>query len=158
MLLSDRAKEFGLSSGRSFLLFGVDATRLHTGAWSRARFCSTGLTQIKTHVQCIAWNFPFTGEDENEVAHRELILAFFRSLACWCTGASKMLTAVLMLQGDQFSRWHVLRAAQSCFFVLESWNEFDWTEFPGYVPSRSSGEPFPVQGAMMYIFHFTNIG
>ena len=110
-----------------------------------------------------AWNFPFIGKDEDEAEHEDLILATFLSLALYfvnVTGCRKSLSQTsrarpmfaMALQGDQFSRWSVLRAAGRSGWRLQGWSTFDHNHFPGYHPCRANGDPFPYENGRLYVF------
>jgi hypothetical protein len=89
-----------------------------------------------THV---VFNFPHSGEDEDEEGHRRLMSEFLASLAAAMlrrSSGSRSSSAapsskqrrqaarrggvlLLMLCNDQWSRWHVEAAARDAFFFLE---------------------------------------
>jgi hypothetical protein len=58
----------------------------------------------------------------------------------------------LTLQGDQLSRWSVLRSARYAGWRLRTWCEFDDSEFPGYLPCRVNGDAFPAVDPRFYVF------
>jgi HrpA-like RNA helicase len=126
----------------------IDATRVHT--------YNDLISQIGESVQSCSWNFPFTGSEEDDSDHEALILATFLSLALFFgrLGSDEVPTPTfaLTLQGDQLSRWSVLRCARYAGWRLKSWDEFDDSEFPGYLPCRVNGDPFPAVDARFYVF------
>lgn len=124
----------------------IDATRVHN---SNA-LC---LLVKNEYIRSFAWNFPFTGKDENEVIHKSLLSGAFHSiyLLFQQNGNIKGLFA-LTLQGDQFSRWSVLRAARQAGWELKSWDLFNYNDFVKYIPARANGDTFPVSNARIYIF------
>jgi HrpA-like RNA helicase len=134
---------------------GVDATRLHTNVDLMTTIATTGSSPIN-----IVWNFPFiTDEDENATAHEILIRDTFQSV--------KLLFEVILpiipmhgnffclgLQGDQLSRWNVLKSAWAVGWKLHAWDKFCYSDFPGYVPRRLNGEAFPVGSTRFYVFKY----
>ncbi len=129
---------------------GVDATRVHTDSLL-STIVQSGI------IDSCAWNFPFTGVNEDEEGHLDLLSGTFLSLSLLFS--SKLLKKQhgtiqfgLALQGDQFSRWSVLRSARRSGWTLTSWCHFDHLAFPGYTPSRTTGQPFPVENARFYVF------
>mmetsp|Transcript_32986 Transcript_32986/g.47776 ORF Transcript_32986/g.47776 Transcript_32986/m.47776 type:complete len:1023 (-) Transcript_32986:2013-5081(-) len=129
----------------------IDATRVHNSDALR-------LLVKNEYVQSFAWNFPFTGKDENEVIHTSLISGAFHSIHLLFrqNGCINGLFA-MTLQGDQFSRWSVLRAARRAGWQLKSWDHFNYNDFAGYVPARANGDPFPVSNARIYIFEMMDV-
>jgi HrpA-like RNA helicase len=125
----------------------TDATRLHT---------DTDLIRlVGANVKSCAWNFPFTGSDEDDTDNEELILATFLSLALFFGRLGTEVSApvlALTMQGDQLSRWSVLRSARYAGWRLQSWCEFDDSEFPGYLPCRITGDAFPAVDPRFYVF------
>jgi hypothetical protein len=124
----------------------IDATRVHNNAGLR-------LLVGNGYIRSFAWNFPFTGKDENEEIHEKLLSGAFHSIALLFqqNGNVKGLFAIT-LQGDQFSRWSVLRSGRRAGWQLKSWDDFDSNDFSGYVPARANGDPFPVHSARIYVF------
>ena len=132
-------------------LVGVDATRLH---------CNRQVINLirDAYLTCFAWNFPFTGKEEDALEHESLILKTFQSLTILflenltederCDPVMLGLT----LQGDQFSRWNVTRSAWRTGWRLTGWCPFDHHDFPGYHPCRQNGDKFPVDKARLYVF------
>ena len=136
------------------VLYGVDACALDSNS-KLHRDTSSPFTKV-------VWNFPFTGTDEDEEAHMELMRQMFASLGRSCLRADRFLDSTciirLGLQGDQFSRWHVQQIARAHFFFLDSVWEFDLNEYPGYSPVRNlSSDSFPVQRPRYYNFRFRHI-
>jgi superfamily II DNA/RNA helicase len=124
---------------------GVDATRIHANAHL--------LYDIVHDIRGFAWNFPFTGDEEDEGAHEDMILATFLSLGLFSRNANIASPQfALTLQGDQLSRWSVLRTAHSAGWALKTWGTFDHADFPGYRPCRASGDPFPYERGRLYVF------
>jgi HrpA-like RNA helicase len=130
----------------------TDATRLHT---------DTDLIRlVGANVESCAWNFPFTGSEEDDGDNEELILATFLSLALFfgrlgadaTTPTTEPPVFALTLQGDQLSRWSVLRSARYAGWRLRTWCEFDDSEFPGYLPCRVNGDAFPAVDPRFYVF------
>ncbi len=128
----------------------VDATRCHTNA---------DLRKISSHITTCVWNFPYTGQEEDDSIHTSLISGAFMSVAELLEenaenhgSRSKDKEFALALQGDQLSRWSVLQSAQRAGFYLDWWDEFHSHLFPGYSPKRGNGETFPAQNARFYVF------
>jgi len=128
-------------------LIGVDATSLHLNPKV------TQLVQIMGGDLRFAWNFPFTGTEEDAMEHEALILQAFQSLVLlFEQHCSSKISLGIALQGDQFSRWNVTRSAWRTGWNLIGWSDFDHKEFPGYHPCRQNGEKFPVESAKLYVF------
>jgi hypothetical protein len=138
-------------------LYGVDATRIHVH--------ETILSMAtKRLIRCVAWNFPFTGVEEDDEINESLILGTFLSLQLLSLlippnpqtdddDDDVRLRFTMTLQGDQFSRWNVLRSALRTGWELFCWGPFDHSnEFPGYSPRRANGQSFPVSCPRMYEF------
>jgi hypothetical protein len=128
-------------------LLGVDATRLHINP-TIVSYVQAGL------LDTFAWNFPYTGHDEDQLIHEALMLETFHSLSLLLTTAQGVwgFQFAVALQADQFSRWNLMHRAWKTGWRLTGWSEFDHTVFPGYFPSRHVGEAFPVEEARFYIF------
>ncbi len=131
--------------------FGVDATRCHS---------DYKLVKYASHVKACAWNFPYTGQDEDDETHRSLLSGAFLSVSVYLAknqdgGSSSEAEFALALQGDQLSRWTVLQSAEKAGFELDWWDEFDHTMFPGYFPKRCNGETFPAQHTRFYVFRLS---
>jgi hypothetical protein len=95
------------------VLHEVDATELR------------GLSVWWPSVAAVVWNFPFTGTDEDPVAHREMLATFFRGVAyrllldCAEQGGKAPRAKVLVtLCNDQLSRWRVEQQARQAFCHL----------------------------------------
>jgi len=60
----------------------------------------------------------------------------------------------LFMQGDQFSRWHCLNAADEAMFDLRGWMwDVDLATIPNYKPSRNdSADAFPVRKPVLLSF------
>jgi hypothetical protein len=138
----------------------IDATRLHTNP--------RVIRALAQQLRIFCWNFPYitTNDDnimveEENAEHELLILETFMSLsllheiACACLAfgpAVPPFTFALTLQGDQFSRWSVLRSAWRTGWNLVGWSAFDSSLFPGYTPSRHSGTAFQADRSRFYVF------
>jgi hypothetical protein len=136
------------------IFYDVDATRLHLNMVVKGAIQSY-------NVSTFAWNYPFvTGADDDPVAQEQLVLQTFQSLMLLLHGInlatpgskSPVLHLALLLQGDQFSRWNVLRSCWRTGWRLHGWCPFPHSQFPSYVPSRHDGNPFPVERARFYLF------
>jgi len=101
---------------------------------------------------------PHTGVEEDPAVHTQLMLETFQSIAliihvlCEISTVIPSIRFALILQGDQFSRWIVRRAALQAGFRFCGWCQFDETDFPGYHPARASGELFPATDTRFYTF------
>ena len=129
-------------------LKNVDATRLHLDA----RILSSVRTRA---VSAFSWCFPFiTGREEDEAGHEALILGTFHSLTALCKErpSREGFSLALALQGDQFSRWNVLRSACRAGWELVCFSNFDTSDFIDYQPCRANGEPFPLDKVRFYVF------
>lgn len=123
----------------------VDATMLHADERIVQAVGNKGITSF-------AWNFPFVGSAEEIASVQEsLILSTLQSLVLLQRQAQKSLSLALTLQGDQFSRWNVLRSVWRTNWRLEGWHSFDDTVFPGYRPSRANGVQFPCDHPSFYL-------
>jgi hypothetical protein len=135
------------------IFYGLDATRLHTNIVVKGTIQSY-------NVSTFAWNYPFvTGADEDPVAQEQLLFQTFQSLTLLLhsinlatPGKSTVVHLALLLQGDQFSRWNVLRSCLRTGWRLNGWCPFPHSQFPSYVPSRHDENPFPVDRARFYLF------
>lgn len=128
---------------------GVDATRIHADAGL--------LRAVGGDTRSFAWNFPYTGSDEDEAVHEDLILATFLSLGLFSKSANLSKPQFgLTLQGDQLSRWSVLRSARYAGWSLNAWSSFDHENFPGYRPCRANGDPFPYENGRLYVFELSD--
>lgn len=127
----------------------LDATRMHLEDIV-GREISNG------KIDTFFWNFAYT--EENEGANEELLLGTFHSLLEAFRMAARQrcnaleLTFALTLQGDQFSRWNVLRSAMRTGWRLSKWGVFNPDDFPGYKPRRDNGDIFPVDSPRLYEF------
>jgi len=125
----------------------VDATRWHIDR-----------RLLNKHLTALAWNFPFTGKDEDDTVHESLLSGAFLSASQYIStkkltmGSNSKFQFGIALQGDQFSRWSVHKVARRFGFFLAYFNQFEREEFPGYSPKRSNCEPFPAQDSRFYIF------
>jgi len=146
------------SSAQSYCdLVEVDATLCHNNARLKALPASRRVTSF-------AWNFPFTGQDENESVHESLLTGAFMSVAEYLEENfvysdhedDEFAEFAIALQGDQFSRWSVLRSAHRAGFCLEWWDVFNHEDFSGYHPKRGNGDRFPVQNARFYVFRLNS--
>ena len=138
-------------------LVNVDATLCH----SNLRLSALPASRLVTSC---AWNFPFTGQDEDESVHESLLAGALMSAAEYLESKylfryseydeddDPILEFAIALQGDQFSRWSVLRSARRAGLYLQWWDVFNDEDFPGYDPKRGNGDRFPVQNARFYVF------
>ena len=131
-------------------LIGVDATRLHTN--------NDLFTTIERNYNVsvnVVWNFPFiTDEDENTDEHEILIRDTFQSVKLLFRrlGPIDGKLFCLGLQGDQFSRWNVLKSAWAVGWELHSWDTYRFTNFPDYAPRRLNEETIPITSPRFYVF------
>jgi len=143
--------ESGSIAERRCTLKNVDATRCHT---------NINLKAVSEHITTCVWNFPHTGNEEDDVIHTSLLSGAFLSVALYLRENIKHngLDAefAVSLQGDQLSRWSVLQSAKRAGFHLDWWEEFDHYSFPGYFPKRGNGERFPAQHARFYVFRLAD--
>ena len=131
-------------------LKNVDATRLHLDARILSSVRSKG-------TSAFSWCFPYiTDREEDEAGHEGLLLGTFHSLTTLCKESSSRegFSFALALQGDQFSRWNVLRSALRTGWELTNFSYFDPSDFIDYEPCRASGEPFPLDKARFYVFSY----
>ncbi|KAK9468547.1 hypothetical protein V1512DRAFT_203456 [Lipomyces arxii] len=127
------------------VLFNVDGTNL------------TKTKYIRKHKvdKCI-FNFPHTGsgitdQDRNVLKNqgmssraslntltkKELILAFFKSVAQVLKPSG--LVMVTVFEGLPYSLWQLKDLAKSAGFSVERSGKFDWTQFPQYRHRKTSG-------------------
>jgi hypothetical protein len=135
------------------VLFGVDATQLHTAGSPIRQYLHS------TDLSIVYWNFPFTGEDDNIAAQKQLLLGFFFSVSAMIAGHDRMSAAPpriwLTLCNDQAARWDLSKLAMSQLFYLSNSWPFQVGDFPGYGPCRNgSSELFPVTLSVTYEFTF----
>jgi hypothetical protein len=131
-------------------LFGVDATKLHL---------DPRVIAACDKIFAFAWNFPFADIDNELGVHEALILDTFLSLSILLDEAFKQfgtssLHLALTLQGDQLSRWSVLRSASRTNWRLKAWSPFETEEFFDYAPCRNSGATFEAREARFYVFSY----
>jgi hypothetical protein len=135
------------------ILGNVDASRVHQNEILLYLLCKD--------VENFAWNFPFTSNEGDDEKDADLILATFLSVALFwqlciasrllvAGGASQNILAAtpkfgLAPQGDQFSRWSVMRSAGLAGWRLLAWCEFNHRDFPKYKHCRANGDPFPYE-------------
>lgn len=135
-------------------VFSVDATRIHL---------NDEITELVAdgELRHFAWNFPFTGIEEDDAVHESLILGTFHSLHELLQLAAdddhdsdldQPSCFAVSLQGDQFSRWNVMRSAIRTGWRLSSWSKFNSVDYSGYSPRRANGDAFPVSSARFYVF------
>ena len=147
------------SSGHAFMsshnrLQEVDASRLHMDQRILYHTRNSGLRNF-------AWNFPFTGNEEDATTHENLILETLQSVAQLLVHISKttdkehIIQFAMALHSDQFSRWRIIRSIWRVGWRLKCWSNFDCTVFPGYQPCRLNGDAFPVEHARFYVFQLT---
>eukprot|EP00977_Amphora_coffeiformis_P009883 scaffold2290_cov170-Amphora_coffeaeformis.AAC.3 len=123
----------------------VDATMLHADDRVIQAVQNKGTTAF-------AWNFPFVGSaEEISFVQESLLLSTLQSLVLLQRQTQKSLSLALALQGDQFSRWNILRSIWRTKWRLEGWCTFDYKVFPGYYPSRSNGVKFPCDHPSFYL-------
>ena len=123
----------------------VDATRLHID--------ERVVSQVG-RLDTFAWNFPYTGHDEDPIIHEALMLETFHSMALLLSNSDlEYFTFAVALQANQFSRWNMVQCAWRTGWRLKGWSTFDNCEFPGYFPSRHAGESFPAEDARLYVFY-----
>ena len=91
------------------------------------------------------------GADEEPLVQEDLLLSTLQSFVLLQKCTEKSLTFALTLQGDQFSRWNVLRSIWRTNFRLLGWCDFDYDGFPGYHPRRGSGTKFPCNRPIFYL-------
>ena len=143
----------GYPRAKARSMIGVDATRLHTN-----KDLIELIDRVNSGPINIVWNFPYiTDEDENATAHEILIQDTFQSIRLLFGNLSLPYQSnifCLGLQGDQFSRWNVLKSAWAVGWKLYAWGAYYHTEFPGYVPRRLNGEAFPAESPRFYIFRY----
>ena len=136
--------------GQSFI---VDATRINS---------NRHIELLMEHyaLRCFAWNFPFTGHEEDVFGNESLVSGTFQSLSV-LLNAHKFkanngggFEFAITLQGDQLSRWNVLHSAIRAGWHLSSWGPFVIPEYPGYKPRRANGEMFPPNESRFYVFRY----
>ena len=132
-------------------LSGIDATRCHT---------NNALKTLCDSITACAWNFPYTGLDEDDEIHKSLLSGTFMSISIFLETNmtnchDKHAEFALTLQGDQLTRWNVLQSAERAGFYLYWWDDFDHSQYPGYTPKRSNGERFPAQHTRFYVFRLS---
>lgn len=150
------------SQSRSFLdismgvLHGVNATEIHLSHSPLHAVFPT------VKVSYFMWNFPFTGEDDNIDAQKNLILGFFFSASRLIMrkkieDVANVPKILLTLCNDQAQRWDVESLARSQMLVItKSW-PFDISEFRRYQPTRNSSvDFFPVEFPVTYEFSYSN--
>jgi HrpA-like RNA helicase len=150
VLDASRSGSYPVSKAKSMV--GIDATQLHTNQnlIALVKSASTAPTRV-------VWNFPFiTDEDENTTNHEILIRDTFQSVSAFAERIEihwdEYFYFCLGLQGDQFSRWNVLKSAWATGWKLHEWDHYCYDDFPGYVPRRLNGEAFPVGSTRFYVF------
>ena len=123
----------------------VDATLLHADDRVVQAVRNRGVTAF-------AWNFPSVGSAEEVSSVQEsLLLSTLQSLVLLQRQTQKSLSLALTLQGDQFSRWNVLRSIWRTKWHLEGWCRFNYQVFAGYLPSRSNGVKFSCDHPSFYL-------
>ncbi|CAB9518542.1 Probable ATP-dependent RNA helicase spindle-E [Seminavis robusta] len=138
--------------GATVVLPHLDATRLHVSDIATR-------TIHEKRIDTFHWNFPFTGDEEHDEGNESLVLGTFHSLHEFLRRAVhtrqdlEMFTLSLTLQGDQFSRWNVLKSAMRTRWRLRSWGCFNLDDFPGYKPRRADGKVFPASEIRFYEFN-----
>jgi HrpA-like RNA helicase len=126
------------------LIFDVDATTIHTNA---------NIVQLvdEGDIDSFAWNFPFTGLEEDVESHESLILGTLYSLKLLADRSRQSSRFAISLQGDQFARWNVLRSCHRTGWLLAAWGVFDSKDYPSYYPRRENGSRFPATNARFYV-------
>lgn len=125
-------------------LSAVDATRLHV---------DHRIVSKVGPLDTFAWNFPYTGHDEDPLIHEALMLETFHSMALLLSISDlEYFHFAVALQANQFSRWNMIQSAWKTGWRLTGWSKFETGSFPGYFPSRHAGESFPAEDARFYVF------
>lgn len=140
--------ETGLHQFGSTEVFSVDASRIHQNE-------DVNELVEKGMLENFAWNFPFTGVEEDVGVHESLILGTFHSLnelLLRKAGHVSEVRLALTMQGDQFSRWMVMRSAVRTGWHLATWGPFNSADYPGYHPRRANGDTFPESSSRFYVF------
>lgn len=125
----------------------LDATRIHMD-----------YRAISPNLRSFAWNFPYTGgileeDQKNETLLSETFLSLSLLLEnAWQLFGLNEFTFAVSLQGDQFSRWSVMKSAWRTGWQLIGFSAFDHTSFSGYCPSRHNGDAFPAENPRFYVF------
>lgn len=129
----------------------VDATRLHVDNRVVRAVQMAGM-------RAFGWNFPFVGTaEELSYVQESLLLTTLQSLVLLQRQTQKSpLTLALTLQGDQFSRWNVLRSLWRTNWRLVGWCDFDYDVFSGYFPSRANGDKFPCDHPSFYLLELSS--
>jgi Domain of unknown function (DUF2431)/Zinc finger C-x8-C-x5-C-x3-H type (and similar) len=132
-------------------MFGnIDATKIHTYDHLFQSIAAQRLTAF-------AWNFPFTGAEEDSDDHEDLLLAAMISMGLLAQKLGLESPQFgLSLQGDQFSRWSVQRIATQAGWHLLSFCKFNHKDFGTYQPCRANGDPFPCEHGRFYVFQWTD--
>jgi hypothetical protein len=125
---------------------GLDATRIHLDE------TLTHWSHVNDPILACAWNFPFTGSEEDDGGNEALLLGTFLSLALFFKDQIHLgpIKFGVSLQGDQFSRWCVQRSARRAGWKLTSWAFFEYNSFPGYAPARANGNTFSAEHLRWY--------
>jgi Domain of unknown function (DUF2431)/Helicase conserved C-terminal domain/Zinc finger C-x8-C-x5-C-x3-H type (and similar) len=141
---STKGDEGGAGVIGDTLIFDVDATRAHK---------SGDIVDLvdEGNIDSFAWNFPFTGLEEDVESHESLILGTLYSLKMLADRSRQTVRFAITLQGDQFARWNVLRSCCRTGWRLTGWGGFDSTDYPSYNPRRESGFRFPATCARFYV-------
>lgn len=142
-------------TSRATSMVGIDATALESNHDFIANIQKKWSGKIN-----VVWNFPFiTGEDENAAKHEILLRDTFASVKrlfdLLLSARSRLLGLFCVgLQGDQFSRWNVLKSAWAIGWKLQAWDCFRCADFPEYTPRRWNGEAFPSESTRFYVFKY----
>lgn len=130
-------------------MFGnIDATKIHT-------YDHLFPSDVMERLTAFAWNFPYTGADEDPDDHEDLLLATMISTGLFAQKLGLEAPQFgLSLQGDQFSRWSVQRIANQAGWHLISFCNFDHKDFGKYQPCRANGDPFPCEHGRFYVFQW----
>jgi hypothetical protein len=95
--------------------------------------------------------------DVDHSENENLLLDSFLSLSllldtAWTIYEVEEFNFAVSLQGNQFSRWLVLRSAWRTGWELIGWSDLDWSKFQGFAPSRHNGKAFPEENCRFYVF------
>jgi Domain of unknown function (DUF2431) len=126
------------------LIFNVDATRVHKDHDIMNMVDEIG-------IDCFAWNFPYTGFEEDAESHESLILGTLYRLKLLAERSRQTIRFAITLQGDQLARWNVLRSCHRAGWRLTGWGQFDTNDYPLYHPRRENGDRFPAACARFYV-------
>ena len=132
---------------------GLSATRFHENHNLKKHFMNSQITKL-------AWNFPCVSADATDEENELLLRGFFMSAAAYFSsklGVVGNFEVGIALQGNQFSKCNVLKAAQHSGFCLEWSDHFDCSAFPNFKPCYSSNESMNVHNARFYVFQLKKL-